>query len=82
MLLIWRPPLLQASNASAGSTLPEIKVPTLALTSEEDPLFVEHQKVMRLVPGVKGHTFEGRGPLSEPDRATEFVDAVDGFMRS
>ena len=62
--------------------LREINVPTLALTADEDPLFVEHQKVMRLVPGVKEHTFEGRGPLSDPDRATEFVEAIDAFMRS
>ncbi len=62
--------------------LPEIRVPTLALTSEDDPLFVEHQKVMRLVSGVSGHSFGERRPLGEPAGVIDFVETVDSFLRS
>lgn len=63
------------------AALPAITVPTLALTATEDPLFPYHQRVMELLPNAVDHVFEGRGPLGDPERAAEFVEVIDRFLR-
>lgn len=61
--------------------LAQIRVPTLALTAETEPLRPTHATVVREVPGVREHMFPGAHPLLDPARVEEYVATIDAFLR-
>jgi pimeloyl-ACP methyl ester carboxylesterase len=63
------------------SRLPLLRLPVLALTSDDDPLNAAHQKVMELVEGVREHVFPGRLRQPFEARSQAFVDVVEPFFR-
>lgn len=65
-----------------GDALAKVRVPTLALTAETDPLNNCHEKVLELVDGSTGHTFAGGHPHHYPEKAGEYLDVILEFIRS
>lgn len=76
--LNWSPEILRIDYPSL---LAKITVPTLLLSAEGDPLRDQHEKAMGFVAQARGHVFPGNHPLHQPDKAAEYVAAVDGFVR-
>ena len=64
-----------------GEALAKVRVPTLALTAETDPLNNCHEKVLELVDGAVGHTFAGGHPNHYPEKAAVYVNVILNFLR-
>ena len=62
--------------------LPELDLPVLALTADNEILRKQHDTVLSLVKGCAGHSFPGSHPLVAPARAKEYVDVIDTFFRA
>lgn len=62
--------------------LPELKMPTLALSAATDPLRDQHEKVLALLPTARGHVFTGAHPIHNPRRAAEYADVVVDFIQN
>lgn len=56
-----------------------IRVPTLALTAETEPLRFTHPAVLVGVSGVREHVFPGAHPLFDAARTEEYVEVIDRF---
>lgn len=68
-------------NYDMEDALQRANVPVLALTAETDPLNNCHIKVLEAANGSVGFTFKGSHPLHDPNKAADYVDAVDRFIR-
>ena len=68
-------------NYDLKEALTQVKVPTLALTAETDPLTNCHEKVLGLVEGAVGQTFVGNHPLHNPEKAKDYVNVITRFLR-
>ena len=64
------------------AALSKVRVPTLALTAETDPLNNCHEKVLELVDGSVGHTFAGGHPMHYPEKAGDYVNVILEFLRA
>lgn len=62
--------------------LAQIRVDTLALTAQTEPLRPTHATVLRELAGVREHLFPGAHPLLDPARAEEYVGTIDAFLRA
>jgi len=62
--------------------LRQIKQPTLALTAATDPLRDQHDNVLSLVAGARGHEFAGAHPIHHPGRAAEYADVITDFLHT
>ncbi len=69
-------------NYDMEAALKQVRVPTLALTAETDPLNNCHEKELGLVDGAVGHSFIGGHPLHYPDKAKDYVDVIVHFLGS
>lgn len=68
-------------NYDMEEALKKVSVPTLALTAETDPLNNCHVKVLDAVSGSVGFTFKGTHPLHDANKAMDYADVVDHFIR-
>lgn len=68
-------------NYDMEDALKKVDVATLALTAETDPLNNCHVKVLEAVGGSVGFTFKGTHPLHDPNKAADYVDVIDRFIR-
>ncbi len=69
-------------NYDMEAALRKVRVPTLALTAETDPLSNCHERVLELVDGCLGHSFAGGHPLHYPEKTGDYVEVVLRFLRS
>ncbi len=67
-------------NYDMEAALTQVRVPTLALTAETDPLNNCHDKVLNLVDGAVGHSFAGGHPLHHPEKAADYVSVLHRFI--
>ena len=65
-----------------ASRLPLLRVPVLAMTSTDDPLYEANKVVMAQAPQVVEHVTENRSALAPGERAQQFVAVIDEFLRS
>lgn len=64
-----------------AAALPAIRVPTLFLTAATDPLRGHHDAARSLVTGSVEHRFEGTHPLHAAERADDYAQVLDRFLR-
>ncbi|MDG2241936.1 MAG: alpha/beta fold hydrolase [Rhodospirillaceae bacterium] len=67
-------------NYDMETALTQVRVPTLALTAETDPLNNCHSKVLSLVDGAVGHTFSGGHPLHHSEKAADYASVLHRFI--
>jgi pimeloyl-ACP methyl ester carboxylesterase len=58
------------------AALDAVRVPTLALTADDDPLRNCHETVLARVAAAEGHCFAGEHPLHVPTRAAEYAERI------
>jgi pimeloyl-ACP methyl ester carboxylesterase len=61
--------------------LPGLRVPTLFVTADGDPLAPNHDRARALVRGACEHRFAHGHPLHDDARAEEYAAVVDAFLR-
>ena len=68
-----------------GLLLPQIRIPTLILTSEGDSQVKFFRTLVDGIAGARGHLFPGTHPmhdLDHPERVRDYADTLTGFLLS
>ena len=63
-----------------AAQLPKLRVPTLIVSSETEPLRPSYDAMLAITPGSAGHLFAGGHPLHNPARTGEYAAAIHGFV--
>jgi pimeloyl-ACP methyl ester carboxylesterase len=77
-----RQDMSQLQHYDFAAKLREVRLPTLVLSAETEPLRASFEPLVTGRGECRAHLFPGDHPLHDPARAGEFAHTIAGFLRS